>query len=125
SDAYATGTALVALHQAAGLAAGDPAYRRGVKYLLATPLGGGTWHVRSRSKPVPTYLESGFPHGNGPFNSLGARSRATTALGLALRPAGREGSAGSCRVFAACCLRGRLSGWGRRQAPPASEEFRS
>ena len=29
------------------------------------------------------------------------------------------------RVFPACRLRGRLSGWGRRQAPPASEAFRS
>jgi hypothetical protein len=89
SDAYATGTALVALHQAAGLAAGDPVYRRGVKYLLATQLGDGTWHVRSRSKPFQTYFESGFPHGKDQFISLAASSWATTALGLALPPAGR------------------------------------
>src|SRR6185437_15520776 len=36
SDAYATGTALAALHQAAGLATIDPIYQRGLKYLLAT-----------------------------------------------------------------------------------------
>src|SRR5262249_3095420 len=29
------------------------------------------------------------------------------------------------RLFPACCLRNWLSGWGRRQVPPASEEFRS
>ena len=92
SDAYATGTALVALHQAAGLAAGDPVYRRGVKYLLATQLGDGTWHVRSRSKPFQTYFESGFPYGKDQFISLAASSWATTALALALPP--RERSAG-------------------------------
>jgi Prenyltransferase and squalene oxidase repeat len=61
SDAYATGSSLVALHEAAGLAADDPVYRRGVKYLLATQLDDGSWHVRSRSRPFQTYYESGFP----------------------------------------------------------------
>jgi hypothetical protein len=36
SAAYATGSALVALEQAAGLAVGDPVYQRGVRHLLAT-----------------------------------------------------------------------------------------
>ena len=36
SDAYATGTALVALHQAGGLATSDPVYARGVAFLLKT-----------------------------------------------------------------------------------------
>jgi hypothetical protein len=89
SDAYATGTALVALHQAAGLATGDPVYRRGLKYLLAAQLGDGTWHVRSRSKPFQTYFESGFPHGKDQFISLAASGWATTALALALPPAER------------------------------------
>jgi hypothetical protein len=35
SDAYATGTTLVALHQAGGRPTTDPAYRRGVAFLLA------------------------------------------------------------------------------------------
>jgi hypothetical protein len=90
ADAYATGTALVALHQAAGLATSDPAYRRGLDYLLATQRDDGTWHVRSRSRPFQIYFESGFPHGKDQFISLAASSWATTALALALPPAERE-----------------------------------
>jgi Squalene-hopene cyclase C-terminal domain len=84
SDAYATGTALVALHESAGLAPSDPVYQRGVAYLLAAQLEDGSWHVRSRSKPFQTYFESGFPHGKDQFISLAASSWATTALALAL-----------------------------------------
>ncbi len=84
SDAYATGTALVALHEAAGLATSDPVYQRGVKHLLATQRADGTWYVRSRSKPFQTYFESGFPYGKDQFISLAASSWATTALALAL-----------------------------------------
>jgi hypothetical protein len=86
SDAYATGTVLVALHQAAGLQTSDPAYRRGVKYLLQSQLADGTWHVRSRSRPFQIYFESGFPHGKDQFISLAASSWATAALGLSLPP---------------------------------------
>jgi hypothetical protein len=89
SDAYATGTALVALHEAAGLAPGDPVYQRGVAYLLAAQLEDGSWHVRSRSKPFQTYFESGFPHGKDQFISLAASSWAATALALALPPVDR------------------------------------
>jgi hypothetical protein len=89
SDAYATGTALVALEQAAGLAPADPVFQRGVRYLLATQLADGTWHVRSRSKPFQTYFESGFPHGKDQFISLSATGWATTALSLALPAAKR------------------------------------
>jgi hypothetical protein len=90
SDAYATGTALVALHEAAGLATSDPLYQRGVKYLLTTQREDGTWHVRSRSKPFQTYFESGFPHGKDQFISLAASSWATTALALALPTVERQ-----------------------------------
>jgi hypothetical protein len=83
-DAYATGSALVALHEAAGLRPGDPVYQRGVKYLRASQLADGSWHVRSRSKPFQTYFESGFPHGKDQFISLAGSSWATTALALAL-----------------------------------------
>jgi hypothetical protein len=91
-DAYATGTALVVLHEAAGLATSDPIYQRGVKHLLATQREDGTWHVRSRSKPFQTYFESGFPYGQDQFISLAGSSWATTALALALPP--RQRSAG-------------------------------
>jgi hypothetical protein len=92
SGAYATGTTLAALHQAAGLATNDPVYQRGIKYLLATQREDGTWHVRSRSKPFQIYFESGFPHGKDQFISLAASSWATTALALALPPVERRAS---------------------------------
>ncbi len=84
SDAYATGTVLVALHQAGGIPSTDPAYRKGLKYLLSIQLNDGSWHVRTRSTPIQTYYESGYPHGEDQFISIAAASWATTALALAL-----------------------------------------
>src|SRR5262249_22594364 len=84
SDAYATGSALVALHQAGGLAVDDRAYRRGLSYLISTQRDDGSWHVVSRSKPFQTYFESGYPHGKDQFISIAAGGWATTALALAL-----------------------------------------
>lgn len=84
SDAYATGTALVALHQAGGMAVTDPVYQRGLKWLLQSQVADGSWHVRTRSKPIQTYYESGYPHGEDQFISITAASWATTALALAL-----------------------------------------
>src|SRR4030095_5792393 len=57
SDAYATGQALYALHAAGKLAADDPAYSRGIAYLLRTQAADGTWHVRSRSIWLHAYFE--------------------------------------------------------------------
>jgi hypothetical protein len=90
SDAYATGSALVALHQAGGLATTDPAYRRGVAFLLKSQRDDGSWLVRSRSKPFQTYFESGFPHGKDQFISMAASAWATTALALTLPAAKAE-----------------------------------
>jgi uncharacterized protein (TIGR03067 family) len=86
SDAYATGTALVALHQAGSLPTTDPAYRRGVAFLLKTQQEDGSWLVRSRSKPLQPYYESGFPHGKDQFISSAASAWATTALALTCPP---------------------------------------
>ena len=83
-DAYATGTALVALHEAGGVKADDPAYRRGVRFLLDEQEADGSWHVRSRSKPFQLYFETGFPHGKDQFISSAASGWATTALALSL-----------------------------------------
>ena len=82
SDAYATGSVLVALHTAGGLAASDAAYQRGLRYLLKTQLNDGSWHVTTRSKPFQTYYESGFPHGADQFISCAATGWATWALVL-------------------------------------------
>jgi hypothetical protein len=84
SDAYATGSALFALHEAGGLATADPVYRRGVEFLLRTQLADGTWHVRTRSKPFQAYFETGFPHGKDQFISSAATGWAATALALAV-----------------------------------------
>jgi len=84
SDAYATGTALVALHQAGGVATADPAYRNGLRFLIARQLDDGSWHVPTRSEPIQTYYESGYPHGEDQFISITAAGWATTALALAL-----------------------------------------
>jgi hypothetical protein len=86
SDAYATGSALVALHRAGGLKTDDPAYQRGVAFLLKSQQADGSWLVRSRSKPFQTYFESGFPHGKDQFISMAASGWATTALTLTLPP---------------------------------------
>jgi hypothetical protein len=84
SDAYATGTALFALQQAGGLAVADPIYQKGLKFLLSTQLADGSWHVPTRSKPIQTYYESGYPHGKDQFASITAAGWATTALALAI-----------------------------------------
>jgi hypothetical protein len=78
-DAYATGQALYAL-QAAGVASGTPAYRKGADYLLRTQLEDGTWFVQSRGFGFQPYLETGFPHGRSQFISAAATSWAAMAL---------------------------------------------
>ncbi len=83
SDAYATATALVALHEAADVRPADPAYRRGVGYLLRAQGEDGSWHVKTRSRPIQTYFESGFPHGKDQFISISATSWAVAALAFA------------------------------------------
>lgn len=82
SDAYATGSALVVLHQAGGMSTNDPVYERGTAYLLKTQRDDGSWFVHSRSKPFQIYFESGFPHGKDQFISMAASGWAATALAL-------------------------------------------
>jgi ankyrin repeat protein len=82
SDAYATGQVLYALHEGGGLAVTDPAYQRGVKYLLRTQCEDGSWFVPTRAMPVQPYFESGFPHGRSQFISSAATCWATMALTL-------------------------------------------
>lgn len=86
SDAYATGQALVALNTARQLTAADPAYQRGLAYLLRTQQPDGSWHVRSRSLPFQPYKESGFPHGPDQWISASGTSWAAMALTLAAPP---------------------------------------
>jgi hypothetical protein len=90
SDAYSTGEVLVALHQAGGLSVSDPAYQRGVTFLLRMQEGDGSWFVRSRAVPFQPYFETGFPYGKDQFISAAATGWATMALTLAVEPPGQS-----------------------------------
>ena len=90
SDAYATGSALVVLHQAGDLATSDKTYQRGAAFLLKSQLKDGSWLVRSRSRPFQTYFESGFPHGKNQFISMAATGWAVAALALTCPDRTRE-----------------------------------
>jgi len=80
SDAYATGQALYALYESGVTSASDPAFQRGVRFLINSQLEDGSWHVRSRAAPIQPYFESGFPHGHDQWISAAATSWATLAL---------------------------------------------
>jgi len=84
SDAYATGTVLVALLRSDQITADHPGITQGIQYLLQTQQPDGSWHVASRAKPFQTYFETGYPHGKDQFISVTASSWATVALLLAL-----------------------------------------
>lgn len=86
SDAYATGTALFALHAVGGLKASDPCYTNGLGFLLRSQLADGSWYIKSRSKPFQPYYEGGYPHGNDQFISSSAGGWATAALANACKP---------------------------------------
>jgi hypothetical protein len=85
SDAYATGQALTALAESGALKPTDPAYEKGVRFLLGTQLDDGSWYVRSRAIPIQPYFDSGFPHGLDQFISAAASNWATMALAAAVR----------------------------------------
>lgn len=65
SDAYSTGEALVALHDAGGTSTDSPIWRRGLEYLLRTQASDGSWHVTTRLPPwvSPPYLRAGIRMG--------------------------------------------------------------
>jgi N-acyl-D-amino-acid deacylase len=78
-DAYATGSALVALRRA-GLPTDHIAMRRGVRFLLDTQKADGSWFVETRSKPVQVFFDNGDPGGKSQFISMSATGWATLAL---------------------------------------------
>ena len=84
SDAYSTGLALWALHNAAGVPTSDTAWKRGIDYLLRTQAADGSWHVTSRLHPPapvsPPYFETGHPYGHDQFISTMGESWAVIAL---------------------------------------------
>lgn len=94
SGAFTTGLAMMAL-QSSGLPVSDPAYQRGVQYLLNTQLEDGSWHVRTRAAGFQPYFDNGFPHGVDQWISAAGTSLATIALTLATPPAGTPATTGA------------------------------
>jgi ankyrin repeat protein len=90
SDAYSTGQALVALHEAGGVAITDASWKRGIDYLLRTQEKDGSWHVVSRLHPPaqvsPSYFETGYPYGHDQYISTMGACWAVMALAEALGP---------------------------------------
>jgi N-acyl-D-amino-acid deacylase len=86
SDAYATGQTLWMLLDG-GVPGTDPAVARGLRFLLAAQCEDGSWHVRTRAKPVQVWFDNGDPHGKDQFLSMAATGWATAALARAARPA--------------------------------------
>jgi hypothetical protein len=95
SDAYATGLALFALHEAR-IPATHPTYRAGVKSTccrLKPRTARGT--SRRARWPFQPYFESGYPYGSDQWISAAAAAYATMALSAAVEPAQLAGGAES------------------------------
>ncbi len=82
SDAYATGQVLDTLHEA-GVPSTDPAYRRGVDYLVRTQRDDGSWYVKSRAPKFQPYFQSGFPHDHDQWISMAGTGWAAAGLSFA------------------------------------------
>jgi squalene cyclase len=87
STAYATGRSLVSL-QLGGLPVSDPAYQRGIKFLLSTQQEDGSWYIRTRALAFQPYFDAGFPHDYDQWMSAAGTSWAAMALTLALPETG-------------------------------------
>jgi N-acyl-D-amino-acid deacylase len=79
TDAYATGSALVALRLAGG-SPKDASYRRGIRNLMLSQSEPGVWIVQTRSRPIQTYFDNGDPGGKSQFISTPATAWAVMAL---------------------------------------------
>jgi len=83
-DAYATGEALVALAESGAIRVGDPAFKRGVQFLLNSQFADGSWHVRTRAIPLQPLFDIGFPHAADSWVSAAGTNWATLALAKTL-----------------------------------------
>ena len=115
SDAWATGEALVALHDSGCAAVSDKAFQRGVQFLLQTQFEDGSWWVHSRTWPFQPHFDSGFPHGNDQWISAGGTAWATLALLLTLEPKATASPLPSTEALVAAYLKAAAA-----QAPKAS-----
>ena len=83
STAYATGKSLVAL-RLAGVAVSDPAYKRGVAWLLSNQQKDGSWYVQTRAMAFQPTFDAGFPHGHNQWISAAGTNWAALALAMSL-----------------------------------------
>ena len=89
TDSYATGQVLFALRTAPTTETTNPAFQRGINYLLKTQLDDGSWFVARRAFPFQPTMKSGFPHSRDSWISSSGTSWATIALSLALSETAR------------------------------------
>ncbi|MSV30388.1 MAG: hypothetical protein EXQ52_16845 [Bryobacterales bacterium] len=90
SDAYATGLTLYALHEAR-VRVTEPAYKKGIAWLLKNQYANGGWFVKTRAFPVQQQIESGFPFGYHQWISSSATSWASLAIANTLPDSGKGG----------------------------------
>jgi hypothetical protein len=84
SDTYATGQILYTLARALNDPVTNPAWQRGLRFLLERQEEDGTWHVARRAFPFQPTMTSGFPHHRDSWISAAATSLAVLALTQAL-----------------------------------------
>ena len=82
-DAYGTGITLFALHES-GVPVSDPAYQKGVRFLLKNQYQDGSWFVKTRAFPVQPQMESGYPFGYNQWISAAGASWASMAIAYTL-----------------------------------------
>jgi ankyrin repeat protein len=87
TDAYATGVVLETLFRTGLLKSSEPAYQRGVAFLLRTQFPDGSWYVRSRAPKFQPYFQSAFPFDHDQWISSMGTSWAVMALSHAATPA--------------------------------------
>jgi ankyrin repeat protein len=86
SDAYATGQALYALSRAARHPVTSRDWQQGLRFLLGTQQGDGSWHVVSRAFPLQPTMDSGFAHRRDGWISAAGTSWAVLAMSETLEP---------------------------------------
>jgi ankyrin repeat protein len=80
SDSYATGLVLHSLYTAGLLSPSEPAYQKGLAFLLRTQFPDGSWYVRSRAAKFQPYFQSGFPFNHDQWISSAGTAWAAIAL---------------------------------------------
>lgn len=83
ADAYSTGEALFALHQA-GFPPTSRPWRQGLHFLTSTQAADGSWRIRTRmvspAQVSPPYFATGFPYGKDEYISYAGSCWAVMAL---------------------------------------------